>query len=87
MTPGEDSSLPLPVPQWDDSNVICPYCRNAYQAEASSYTEEIVEETCDECGKTYLRWDDFSITHRTRPRYPDENSQDESKTTAHQPLN
>ena len=50
----------------DDCNVICPYCKEEYQAEAEDFSEEEREEECFSCGKTYLLYQSFSVTHHTR---------------------
>lgn len=57
-----------PESQMDDCNVICPYCLHEYQAEAESYDSDEREEECDNCGKSYLRYDEFTVTHHTRPK-------------------
>ena len=50
-----------------DSNlVICPYCGSSYQPEAEEFDEQEREEECGKCGKTYLVYNEFSVTHYTR---------------------
>lgn len=56
-----------PESQADDCNVICPYCLYQYQAEAADYTEREIVEECEKCGAAFLRCDDFTVTHHTRP--------------------
>jgi hypothetical protein len=56
-----------PESQFDDCNVICPYCKASYQFDGHDYTDTPTEETCYKCEKTYIRWDEASITHYTRP--------------------
>ena len=53
--------------EWDEDYVICPYCEHKYQPEAESYSEDVSEETCGECGKKYTLYQEFSVTHRTSP--------------------
>ena len=42
---------------------ICPYCDEKYQVEAEDYSPESRVEECDSCGKKYLLWDEFDVTH------------------------
>lgn len=49
----------------DDCNVICPHCGASYQAEVEDFSEEIRDEVCCSCGKTYQLWDEFTVTHHT----------------------
>ena len=56
-----------PESQSDDCNVICPYCKASYQAEAEDFSEIDREEECFTCGKTYILSDECTITHHTRP--------------------
>jgi NADH pyrophosphatase NudC (nudix superfamily) len=53
----------MPKTTFDDSNRICPHCGHKYQPESADYSEQSRDEQCDECGKTYLAWDSFSVTH------------------------
>lgn len=62
--------MKTPESQMDCSNVICPYCLHAYQAEAEDFDEQERAETCERCGITYLRRDEFQVTHHTRPLPP-----------------
>lgn len=57
----------IPESQSDSCDVICPYCLNSYQAEAHDFIESDREETCENCGKTYILCDEMEITHYTRP--------------------
>jgi hypothetical protein len=57
----------IPENQMDDCNVICPHCLAEYQAEAEDYDEQEREETCGNCGGRYILYDEFSVTHHTRP--------------------
>lgn len=56
-----------PESQQDDCNVICPYCLHEYQAEAEDYSEDPRHEECEGCGKEYLLYQSFTVTHHTRP--------------------
>ena len=51
----------------DNCNVICPYCKSEYQPEPENYSDDTMEERCDNCGKSYYHYDDFSVSHNTRP--------------------
>lgn len=53
--------------QADDLNVICPYCKASYYAEAADYDEREREVTCDACERVFLLCDEMSVTHHTRP--------------------
>ena len=57
----------LPESQMDDNYAICPYCRQENYVAAEDYDSHEREELCAECGKTYLQYDDFTVTHYTRP--------------------
>ena len=57
-----------PESRSDDLNIICPYCGDEYQAEGEDYSEDEIEETCDNCGKEYIRWTEFSVTHHTKAK-------------------
>ena len=50
----------------DECSVICPYCGHKYYPQAEDYCDEETKETCDECRKTFLRWDETTVTHYTR---------------------
>lgn len=56
-----------PESQMDGLNCICPYCLHAYQVEAEDYDEAPRKETCHKCGKVYETWQNFDVTHYTRP--------------------
>ena len=56
-----------PEEQMDDNHAICPYCRHENHVEAEDYDSNEREQECAECGKTYLQYDDFTVTHYTRP--------------------
>lgn len=51
----------------DPCDVICPHCGNRYQAEAEDYSEREREETCFKCERPYLVYQEFEVTHHTRP--------------------
>ena len=57
-----------PESRSDDLNVICPHCGDEYQAEAEDYSDSEVEEVCCNCGREYLRWTEFSVTHHTKAK-------------------
>jgi hypothetical protein len=52
----------------DSYNVICPWCRSSYQAEAEDFSEEKRDEECSKCGKTFILWDEFDVTHYTKKK-------------------
>ena len=52
----------------DDNLVICPYCGHSYQPEAEDFDEQEREEECEKCEKTYLLYNEFSVTHYTRTK-------------------
>lgn len=54
-----------PESQMDDCNVICPYCQSCYHAECSDYSDAERKETCEACGKSWLRNDEITVTHHT----------------------
>ncbi len=56
--------------QMDDNHAICPYCRHENHVEAEDYDSNEREQECAECGRTYLQYDDFTVTHYTRPCPP-----------------
>lgn len=76
----KESENEPPESQMDECNVICPYCRHEYQAECEDYTENEVEDECDECGKSFLRWTEFSVTHHTKPIPQNVQVRDAAKT-------
>jgi len=51
----------------DDTLVECPYCGETYQPECEDFGEDCREEECNECGKTYLLSESFSVTHIATP--------------------
>lgn len=53
--------------EYDDNNVVCPYCKGEYQPEGEDYSEDSREEECDDCGKFYHVHQSFSVTHITTP--------------------
>jgi len=53
--------------QYDDTRVICPYCKYEYQPEPDSYDEDVVMEVCDNCSKKFFRADNISVDHQTIP--------------------
>lgn len=53
--------------QMDDVNVICPHCLHSYQAESEDFDEQEREEECEKCGGRYMLYDEFTVTHHTRP--------------------
>ena len=57
----------MPESQMDDVNVICPHCLHSYQAESEDFDEQEREEECEKCGGRYMLYDEFTVTHHTRP--------------------
>ncbi len=51
----------------DDTDMICPYCGYKYQVESEDYSEDCRIEECDECGKKYHAYDNFSVSHHAKP--------------------
>ena len=51
--------------QSDDRDIICPYCQNAWQAEAADYSDEETTRECDECGKEFIYYTQFDVAHHT----------------------
>jgi len=56
-----------PEEQWDSSYAICPYCLYKKYVESEDYNSDEREQECPECGKTYMQYEEFSVTHYTRP--------------------
>jgi len=53
--------------QYDNNVMICPYCKESYQPDGEDYsTDERIEE-CESCGKKYLAWQDFTVSHESNP--------------------
>ena len=46
-----------------NNNRSCPYCRYSYPVEAEDYSEDTIEEECEECGKKFWAYDIISVTH------------------------
>ena len=61
------SERPTPEAQNDECDVICPHCLESYQPEACDFDEHEREEQCSECGGRYMRYDEMTVTHHTRP--------------------
>ena len=61
-------ALEEPDDQSDDCDVICPYCKSSYQAEAETFSENEREETCFECKRVYLMHAEATVTYYTRPK-------------------
>lgn len=56
-----------PGPQSHDTNVICPHCGHAYEAQAEDCDESSREIECDGCGTTFTVRAEISITYHTKP--------------------
>jgi len=52
--------------QWDDTNIICPYCKYEFQPEGCDYDREC-EDECEGCGKTFTVVPEYSVTYWTYP--------------------
>ena len=52
---------------FDDSVRKCPYCGATHQPEAETYSEDVREEECESCLRTYRIHDSFSVTHYATP--------------------
>lgn len=50
----------------DDRFAICPYCGERYKVEPGDYSQDPRTEECEECGKTYLVWQEVSVHTVTR---------------------
>ena len=46
-----------------NNNRSCPYCRYSYPVEAEDYSEDKIEEECEECGKKF--WTCDIISHES----------------------
>ncbi len=59
-----------PGDQSDDCNIICPYCGHSRQAEAcdGDADEKPTDDECEDCGKTFVRYAEISVTYRTEPK-------------------
>ena len=69
-SPTELAAVPCseaPEEQMDDNHAICPYCLHQNHVESEDYDSNEREQECAECGKTSMQYDDFTITHYTRP--------------------
>lgn len=53
--------------QCDDSNSICPYCKESFQAESEDYDEDQRIIKCEGCGMKYYLCQRFSVDHHTTP--------------------
>lgn len=51
----------------DDDVVRCPYCKHEYQPESEDYSEDTRTQECDECGKKFHLYQDFTVTHCVKP--------------------
>jgi predicted Zn finger-like uncharacterized protein len=56
-----------PESHMDDNNAICPHCLAENYVEAEDYNPHEREVVCDVCEKTFLQFEDFTVTHHTRP--------------------
>ena len=54
-------------PQSSDTDIVCPHCGHAYQAEGEDCTEETKRIECEECGQTFTVFASISITYHTTP--------------------
>ena len=52
---------------FDDCVRKCPYCGHTHQPESETYSEDVRDEECEECGKTYSIHDSFTVTHYATP--------------------
>ena len=50
-------------PRIDDDYIICPYCEAKYQPESEDLSEDIRQETCYNCGESYISFQRFDIKH------------------------
>ncbi len=59
-----------PGNQYDDDNIICPYCGYAREAVGCDGDNDPSEtdEDCEECGKTFTRWADISVSYQTQQK-------------------
>lgn len=68
MPDSEHTTPPFtPGPQSHDTNVICPHCGHAYQAEGEDISEQTRRIDCDECGKPFTTFASISVTYHTTP--------------------
>jgi len=54
--------------EYDDENVICPHCKAKFHWDPCDYSEHETEEECFECGKTFIVWQEFTVTHYTKTK-------------------
>lgn len=52
---------------FSDSVRRCPYCGSEHQPESETYSEDVREQECEECGKSYYMHDSFTVTHYATP--------------------
>lgn len=57
-----------PGDQRDATDCICPYCGYSYQVESEDIDEQVREQECGECGKTFEYWAEISVDHITRKK-------------------
>ena len=51
----------------DDCDRECPYCGYTYQPEPAEYSDNLREEECENCDKSYYVHDSFYVTHHATP--------------------
>lgn len=54
--------------EFDHDNAICPYCKAENYVETEDYNSDEREDECRECGKTYLVYQEYTVTHNTRTK-------------------
>ena len=58
----------MPESTYDDDSTICPYCDHPHHQEAEDFNDREHEEVCEECGETFLAYDEATVTHYARKK-------------------
>ena len=53
--------------QYDDYNVVCPYCGYKYHPEDQAVLKDNEVEECNRCGKKYNIYKVYSVEYTTQP--------------------
>ena len=62
----------------DDNYAICPYCRFKNHVESEDYDSNEREEHCSRCDAVFIQFEEFTVTHCTRPCPPNSSISRES---------
>jgi len=69
----------MPNSTYDDDSTICPYCEHPHHQEAEDFNDREHEETCEECGETFLAYDEATVTHYARKKPNDQTHTQEGR--------